>query len=64
MQLQQSGTKPDLVAKVLATKFGSFFYLYNALKNMLYHGSAIPHDWYMSFEKFGGLQTVVAFWEN
>ena len=29
----QSGTKPNLVAKILATKFGSFFCgIYNALK--------------------------------
>ena len=28
------------------------------------YGSVIPHDWYMSFEKFGGLPTVVAFLEN
>ena len=31
---------------------------------MKYYGSAIPHDSYMIFEKFGGLPTVVAFWEN
>ena len=31
---------------------------------MKYYGSVIPHDWYMTFEKFGGLPTVVAFWEN
>ena len=31
----QSGTKPNLLAKILATKFGSFFRdIYNALKNM------------------------------
>ena len=33
--IYQSGTKPNLVAKILATKFGSFFCgIYNALKNM------------------------------
>ena len=31
---------------------------------MKYYGSMISHDWDMSFEKFGGLPTVVAFWEN
>ena len=31
---------------------------------MKYYVSVIPHDWDVSFEKFGGLQTVVAFWEN
>ena len=31
----QSGTKPNLVANILATKFGSLFCdIYNALKNM------------------------------
>ena len=67
----QSGTKPNLVAKILATKFGSFCGIYSALKNMFtinndvvkYYGSVI-HAWYMSFEKFGGLPTVVALWEN
>ena len=29
-----------------------------------YHGSVIPHDWDVNFQKFGGLPTVVAFWEN
>ena len=32
---EQSGTKPNLVAKIVATKFGIFFCgKYNALKNM------------------------------
>ena len=31
---------------------------------MKYYGSVIPHDWDVSFEKFGGLPTVVAFSEN
>ena len=67
---EQSGTKPNL-----ATQFGSFFCdIYNALKKHVqyesnnnaikYYGSVIPHAWYMNFEKFGGLPTVVAFWEN
>ena len=29
-----------------------------------YYDSVIPHDWDVSFEKLGGLPTVVAFWEN
>ena len=29
-----------------------------------YYGSLIPHNWDMSFETFGELPTVVAFWEN
>ena len=29
-----------------------------------YTGSMITHDWDVSFEKFGGLPTVVAFWKN
>ena len=32
---EQSSTKPNLVAKILATKFGIFCDIYNALKNML-----------------------------
>ena len=28
-----------------------------------YYGSEIPHDWNASFEKFGGLPTVVAIWK-
>ena len=35
LKTNQFGTKPNLAAKILATKFGSFFCgLYNALKNM------------------------------
>ena len=30
----QSGAKPNLVAKILATKFGVFCDMYNAFKNM------------------------------
>ena len=30
---------------------------------MKYYGSEIPHDWDVSFEKFGGLPTEVAVWE-
>ena len=29
-----------------------------------YYGTVIPHDGDMSFEKFRGLPTVVAFWKN
>ena len=29
-----------------------------------YYGSVIHHAWDVSFENFGGLPTVVAFWEN
>ena len=29
-----------------------------------YHGSVISHDWDVSFEKFGVLPTVVAFWKT
>ena len=40
-------------------------FIYGSNNNVIkYYGSVIPHDWYMSFEKFGGLPTVVAFWEN
>ena len=71
----QSGTKPNLVAKILATKFGVFFVIYNVFQKIYvhyefddnvikYHGSVIPHDWDVNFQKFGGLPTVVAFWEN
>ena len=56
-------------------QFGVFFAIYiwcfkkyvqyesndNVIK---YYGSVIPHDWDVNFEKFGGLPTVVAFWEN
>ena len=31
---------------------------------MKYHGSVIPYDWDLSFDKFEGLLAVVAFWEN
>ena len=34
-QFEQSGIKPNLVAKILATEFGVFFcYIYNIFKNM------------------------------
>ena len=29
-----------------------------------YYDLVILHDWDVSYEKFGGLPTVVAFWEN
>ena len=74
MYLVQSGTKPNLVAKILHTNFGVFFVIYamflkyvqcmsndNAIK---YCGRGIPHSWDMSFGKFGGLPTLVAFPEN
>ena len=72
----QCGTKPNLIAKILATKFGGFFFVIYVLcfqkyvqnesdDNVIkYHGSEIPHDWGVSFAKFGGLPMVVAFWEN
>ena len=57
----QSGTKPNLVAKILATKFGVFFVIHvmfskyvqyesndNVIKN---YGAVIPHDWDTCFEK-------------
>ena len=54
--------------------WGSFLlYIYNVKKYVQYesnddvikyYGSVIPHDWDVSFEKIGGLRTVVAFWEN
>ena len=38
---------------------------YESNDNVMKHpGSVISHDWDVSFEKFGGLPTVVAFWEN
>ena len=38
---------------------------YESNDNMIkYNGSVITHDWDLSIEKFGGLPTVVAFWEN
>ena len=37
---------------------------YEANDNVIkYYGSEIPHDWDVSFEKFWGLPTVVAFWK-
>ena len=62
----QSGAKPNLVAKILATKLGVFFcYIYNSCfqkyvqyesnDNVIkYYGSEIPPDKDVSFEKFGG----------
>ena len=68
MYLVQSGTKPNLVAKILPANVDVFFVIYamflkyvqcmsnnNAIK---YCGSGIPHSWGMSF---GGLPTLVAF---
>ena len=70
----QSGTKPNLEAKILATNWVSFllyiwcfkkYVQYESNDNVIkYYGSVIPHDWDVNFEKFGGLPTVVAFWEN
>ena len=38
---------------------------YQSNNNVIKHYNAvIPHDWDMRFEKFRGLPTVVAFWEN
>ena len=74
--IEQSGTKPKLVAKNLPNNFCFFFvtYLiifekkyvqYDSDNNVIkYYGSVIPHNWDMSFQKFGGLSAVVAFWEN
>ena len=70
---EQSGRRPNLVAKILATKFGVFFNMwyfqkyvqYESNDNVIKHyGSLIPHDWDMCFEKFGGLPPAIAFWEN
>ena len=72
LRFEQSGTKPNLVAKILSTKFGVFFVImfskilkydwYESNDNAIkYYGSVIPHDWEVSFEKFGGLPTVVVF---
>ena len=63
----QSGTKPKLVAKVLLPTLVSFEkYLRHKSNNnvITYNGSVIPHDWDMSFEKLGGLPTVVALWKK
>ena len=71
---KQSGTKPKLVVKIQATNFGVFFVIYVMFsKNVQYDsnhnrikysGSGIPHNWDVSFRKFGGLPTVVTFQEN
>ena len=38
---------------------------YESNNNVIkYHGSVIPHDWDISFEKLGGLPFIVGFWEN
>ena len=38
---------------------------YESNNNVIKHyGAVIPYDWDMCFEKFGGLPTVVAFWEK
>ena len=58
-----AGTKPNLVAKILPTKFGVFFVIcimfykkyvqYESNDNVIkYYGLVIPHDWDVSFEKF------------
>ena len=70
----QFGTKPNLVAKILATKFGVFFVIYTMFKKYVQYESNdnvinivvqwFPMTWDVSFEKFGGLPTVVAFWEK
>ena len=62
----QSGTKPNLVVKILATKFGVFllyrfqkYVQYESNDNVIkYYGSVILYDWDVSFEKFGGLPTI------
>ena len=51
-----------------------FCYIYNVFEKYVqyesndivikYYDSVIPHDWDVNLEKFGGLPTVVAFWEN
>ena len=71
---KQSGTKPNLIAKIWATNFGAFLWYMQCFKKYVqygsnnivlkYYGSVIPHDWDMSFEKFPGLPTVVAFFEE
>ena len=43
------------------SKYAQYEYNDNVIK---YYGSVIPHDWDVSFEKFGGLTTVAAYWEN
>ena len=72
--LEQSDTKPNLVAKILATSFGVFFVyvMFSKICSMCrsnnnvikYCGWEIFHNWDMSFGKFGGLPTLVAFEEN
>ena len=57
--------------QILATKIGVFFVIFviyvqcgpnnNVIK---YRGWGVPHNWDMSFGKFGGLPTLVAFPEN
>ena len=71
--LKQSGTKPNLVAKfwlptlvffviyVMFSEICSMWVYNNVIK---YCGWGILHDWDMSFGKFWGLPTVVAFPEN
>ena len=70
----QSGTKPNLVAKILAAKFGILFVIYVIFQKYVqcasnnnvikYCGWGIPHHWNMSFGNFGGLPTLVAFPES
>ena len=61
---EQSGTKPNLVAKILATNFGVFFCnIYNVFKKYVqcgsnntvikYCGWGIPPNWDISFGKLG-----------
>ena len=39
--------------------------MYESNDNVIkYYGSEIPYDWDVSFGKFGGLPTLVAFPEN
>ena len=67
----QSGTKPNLVAKVwLPTLVSSLWYMKCFKKYVQcgsnndvrkYCGCGIPHNWDMSFGNFGGLPTLVAF---
>ena len=72
--IKQSGIKPNLVAKILATNFGVFFIIYVIFQKYIqcasnnnlikYCGRGIPLNWDMSFGNFGGLPTLVAFPEN
>ena len=74
MVADQSGTKPNLVAKILAIKFDVFllyilcfkkYVQYESNDNVTkYYGSVIPHVWDVSFGKFGGLPTVVDFFRK